>query len=168
MKPALLRLLIFTLLLPLHSAGQPNSLENPFKNTGIGTSLISSRVMPADQAFDFSAFIEAPNTVVLLWEIADGYYLYRKSIALKDAEGELIAITDYPEGETVTDEFFGESEVYLSRLLLHLPQKKLSGTSPFSIYYQGCAKDRYCYLCTVQASPTPLKTPLKIQVSAPP
>lgn len=155
MQPALIRLLIFTLLLPLHSAGQPDSLENPFKNTGIGTSLISSRVMPADQAFDFSAFIEAPNTLVLLWEIADGYYLYRKSIALKDAEGELIAITDYPGGETITDEFFGESEVYFSRLLLHLPQKKLSGTSPFNVYYQGCAKDRYCY--PVQSKE--LKTP---------
>jgi len=155
MKPALLRLLIITLLLPLHSAGQPDPLENPFKNTGIGTSLINSRVMPADQAFVFSAFIEAPNTVVLLWEIADGYYLYRKSIALKDAEGELIAITDYPEGVTVTDEFFGESEVYFSRLLLHLPQKKLSGTSPLSVYYQGCAKDRYCYPVQIKELKTP-------------
>ena len=48
-------------------------------NSGLATSAIQS-VLPADSAFALSAYIEAPNTLVLLWNIEDGYYLYRKSL----------------------------------------------------------------------------------------
>ena len=145
MKPV--HVLYFFLLsfLPFSATAQNNDLGNPFGNPGVGTALIRSSVMPADEAFALSTFIEAPDTVVLLWEIEEGYYLYKKSIQIEDAEGRLIAIENFPESESVTDEFFGESDVYFSRLMIRLPQSAMTGMAPYTVYYQGCAKDRYCY-----------------------
>ena len=146
MKPAyLLYFFLLPILLPLSATAQNNGQGNPFGNPGVGTALIRSSVMPADEAFVLSTFIEAPDTVVLLWEIEEGYYLYKKSIQIEDSEDRGIPIEDFPESESVTDEFFGESDVYFSRLLIRLPQSVMTGMAPYTVYYQGCAKDRYCY-----------------------
>ena len=110
--------------------------------------LIRSSVLPVEEAFAMNAFVEAPDTIVLLWEIREGYYLYQKSLKLENPEGRAVAIDALPEGDMIMDEFFGDVTVYYDRLLLRMPFAALSGTgnlAAFTVYFQGCAQDKYCY-----------------------
>lgn len=107
-----------------------------------------NQVLPVDTAFALQTFIESESGVLLQWTIAPGYYLYRKSLALSDAQGNSIAL-ELPAGETLTDEYFGEVEVYRDELLLSAP---LTGTSSaterqvnLTLEYQGCAENLFCY-----------------------
>ena len=117
-------------------------------NSGNRLPLVNSSVLPADEAFAFTALIEAPGTVVLLWDIREGYYLYRKSIAVMAADNRDIDIGELPAGEMLEDEFFGEVDVYFERILHRFPLTALEAqdhTYAFVIHYQGCAEDQYCY-----------------------
>ena len=65
--------------------------------------------LQVDEAFRFD-FVQNGDQVTLSWEIAEGYYLYKKQfkIVVKQAElGEPV----YPVAEQVEDEFFGLSDV---------------------------------------------------------
>lgn len=120
----------------------------PQLTTGTRLPIVRSSVLPADEAFALSTFIEAPDTMVLLWELTEGYYLYRKSIAVLDDSGETVAIGELPAGETISDEFFGESAVYFDRLLVRFPLAALGmkdNAVRFTVQYQGCAEEKYCY-----------------------
>lgn len=95
--------------------------------------------LPADQAFQLSA-TEHDGQVQLRWEIAPGYYLYRKRLSVESPEGEVPL--DLPEGDTITDEYFGESEVYYNVLdVAAMPGKAES----LALTWQGCAENGLCY-----------------------
>ena len=141
MKTTLLSLLIF-------SSCALQAQDNPFSNPGAGTALIRSSILPAEEAFTLNSFIEAPGTVVLLWEIEEGYYLYQKSLSVTDQNDALIELGDLPVAATISDEFFGESKVYFERLLQRLPMDIFSQQNKilsFILSYQGCAEGRFCY-----------------------
>ena len=105
--------------------------------------------MPADEAFAFNAVVEADGDIVLTWEMPPSYYLYRKSLKLEHAGADLLPALELPEATVVTDEFFGESAVYFSRLLARLPGTALEAESGATIEleltWQGCLQDTYCY-----------------------
>lgn len=103
--------------------------------------------LPAAQAFALSALVELPDRVLLLWDIEEGYYLYRKSLALTPLSGgERIGAPELPTGKQVVDEFFGEVEIYRDQLRISLPLAAGPAAElELSIQYQGCAEDRYCY-----------------------
>lgn len=116
-------------------------------DTGKRLPLVRSSVLPAEEAFALSTFIEAPDTVVLLWEIQEDYYLYRKSITANSTD-DVVDMGELPEGTTITDEFFGEVNVYFDRVFIRFPLSSLAmdhNTASFTLHYQGCAKDKYCY-----------------------
>lgn len=143
MKTVLNIFLVFLALSPLTSYSQNNPFANP-----PGAALIRSSVLPHEEAFSQRTFIFAPDSVVLLWDIEEGYYLYRKSLAITDNNGSSIALGEFPESISITDEFFGESQVYFDRLELRLPLSAFrtsDNTLAFTLQYQGCAQDRYCY-----------------------
>lgn len=108
-----------------------------------------SSTLPADSAFALNAFIELPNTIVLMWDIQDGYYLYRKSLDFTEINSTLTQAPLIPESVQITDEFFGEVEVYYERLLLRVPfqhsEIESSQVIELRISYQGCAEAGYCY-----------------------
>jgi thioredoxin:protein disulfide reductase len=114
-----------------------------------------SGVLPVDEAFALSAFVEADRGIVLVWEIRPGYYLYRKSLMVDSAGSDLLPALVLPEAETLTDEFFGEVEVYRTRLLARIPFVALPQRNgqrlELLLGYQGCAEDIYCYPPTLQA-----------------
>ena len=110
--------------------------------------IIISSVLPVDDAFAMNVFIEAPGTVVLLWEIKEDFYLYRKSITVSDYHGSEVDIGELPEGTVHSDEFFGEVNIYTDRLMHRFPLSSLASEnnkSVFTVHYQGCAEDVYCY-----------------------
>ena len=126
----------------LNNAG---GLLNNNSPASLATSAIQS-VLPADSAFALSAYIEAPNTLVLRWEIEDGYYLYRKSLGFMEA-GNNLGIPVIPVGIQTEDDFFGAVEVYYEQLLIRIPFDPDSAGNKLSLQlnYQGCAEDNYCY-----------------------
>ncbi|SHE78398.1 thiol:disulfide interchange protein DsbD [Modicisalibacter ilicicola DSM 19980] len=96
--------------------------------------------LPVDKAFKLHAE-KQEGEVVLRWEIAPGYYLYRKRLGI---EGEPSAIAPFSlrEGEVITDEYFGESEVYYDELEVRVAPRQ---AERLALTWQGCAEDGLCY-----------------------
>ncbi len=115
-------------------------------NSELTTSAIQS-VLPADSAFVLSAYIETPNTLILLWDIEDGYYLYRKSLNFIETNNSGLGNPVIPIGIQIEDDFFGEVEVYFQRLLIRIPfdSEIIGNNISLQFNYQGCAEANYCY-----------------------
>ena len=99
--------------------------------------------LPVDQAFQFD-FQQQGNQVTLSWQIAEGYYLYKKQFktVVKQAEiGEPV----FPKSEQIEDEFFGLSEVFFERVDVRWPIVQSVPDGVLKIRYQGCAEAGLCY-----------------------
>ncbi|MGK0547802.1 protein-disulfide reductase DsbD [Halomonas cupida] len=105
-----------------------------------GTFSSSQSFLPADEAFQPSA-ITQDGQLHLRWEIADGYYLYRKRLEIETPEGTQLPVT-LPDGESITDEYFGESEVYHDVLNATVTPGE---AQYLSLSWQGCAEEGLCY-----------------------
>lgn len=105
--------------------------------------------LPVDEAFRFNAFPDGTDRVKLIWQIADGYYLYRARVKVattsKDAQ---LGALEMPTGETKQDEFFGKQEIYHHELVAGVPVARASAAAfalPLEVTYQGCASAGLCY-----------------------
>ena len=103
-----------------------------------------------DEAFRVIAEVDGGNALTARWQIADGYYLYRKRMSFGVAEesGVVLGEPVLPEGKLKNDEYFGEMEVYYYDVAAQLPvvqradgEQRLS----FDVTYQGCADAGLCY-----------------------
>ncbi len=126
--------------------------------------LAEDQFLPVEQAYRLDTAL-LDDTLVLRWEIADGYYLYRHQFGFRaDPGGELAATL--PNGEHKVDEYFGEVEVYYGEV-----EAALGGlpAQPFTLAVtsQGCADAGLCYpphtqhfrIDTDAGVATPLVTP---------
>jgi len=107
-----------------------------------------SDFLPADQAFVFSTSSPGADRIVLRWDIADDYYLYRDKVKITTpASGVQFGAPRFPPGETKHDEYFGEQVVYHDDMQLDLPVIAAAGTTevPLEVTYQGCADAGLCY-----------------------
>ncbi|MBC2884503.1 protein-disulfide reductase DsbD [Ochrobactrum sp. CM-21-5] len=96
--------------------------------------------LPVDQAFRLSATKDADGTLVLNWQIANGYYLYRDHIQAKDRQGKTLDVDTQP-GVSKDDPNFGRLEVYYA----HASASVKAGSDPIELTYQGCQEDGICY-----------------------
>lgn len=94
--------------------------------------------LPADQAFVFS-HEHSGGKLTLEWQIAEGYYLYKKEISV---QGEGIGKPELPAGEQYHDEFFGDVEIFRRQLQLTLPIA--ANSQRLEVRYQGCTEG-FCY-----------------------
>jgi thiol:disulfide interchange protein DsbD len=104
--------------------------------------------LPVDQAFVFTAMADGADRVLLDWQIAPGYYLYRHRTSAKTATpGFALGEITMPEGKKKNDEFFGDVEVYYGILTATVPVTRPGSASSFEIQvtYQGCADAGLCY-----------------------
>jgi len=104
--------------------------------------------LPVDQAFILNAVPDGGDQVLLDWQVAPGYYLYRHRVSVKTATpGFTLGEIAMPDGKKKTDEFFGDVEVYYDVLTATLPVTRPEGTSTFelAVSYQGCADAGLCY-----------------------
>ncbi|MDP0026859.1 protein-disulfide reductase DsbD [Glaesserella parasuis] len=106
-------------------------------------SLFSSqpKFLPGDQAFAFSSQQQA-DQLQLAWQIADGYYLYKKEIAISSNNAKL-GEPQFPTAERYQDEFFGEVEIYRNQLTIPVALEA-NATGQVLVRYQGCTKG-FCY-----------------------
>ncbi|WP_018181859.1 protein-disulfide reductase DsbD [Kaistia granuli] len=98
----------------------------------------------ADAIFNLAASRDAGGDLRLAWTIADGNYLYRDKIGVRDAGGAtLVAVT--PAGEMKDDPNFGPTEVYYGKAEARIAAADL-GTGPsLTVTFQGCAEAGICY-----------------------
>jgi thiol:disulfide interchange protein DsbD len=98
-------------------------------------------------AFVLTADARSVNDIVLNWRIHDGYYLYKERIKVAPAnDTKAIGAIVLPKGESHSDEFFGEQEVYRGSLdaSFSVPPSDAK-TVDVNVTYQGCADAGLCY-----------------------
>jgi thiol:disulfide interchange protein DsbD len=102
-----------------------------------------------DQAFRISGQAVDPETVLVSWNIADGYYMYRSKLRFRsDTAGIRADRPRMPDAEIRHDDFFGEVEVYRGRVDVRVPLDRRAGagdTLELETTSQGCADAGFCY-----------------------
>lgn len=105
--------------------------------------------LPPDQAFVFSHEFGAAGRLLLNWEIAPGYYLYRDKLAFEAlSPGIRLGPATLPAGEAKQDPEFGPVEIYRERSQIAVPIETAGSQArraSLRVTYQGCAEDGICY-----------------------
>jgi len=119
---------------------------------GLGFGGFDDDILPVNEAFKLGSIVEDGNTLKLIWDIADGIYMYADKIRLS-VEGDA-QLGDYklpdpeikrgltPEGEE------GDIAVYHGRLSVDVPllrSAKEATSITLHAGYQGCAEQGICY-----------------------
>lgn len=119
--------------------------------------------LPPEQAFRYTTESDG-QSVRVLWDVAPGYYLYRKRMGVASPlSSTQVGEPVYPKGETHTDEYFGEQEVFRGKFTVTAPITFHSGrpaSLPLELKLQGCADAGLCY------PPTTLKTTVALPTAA--
>ena len=109
----------------------------------------SQDLLPPEQAFRISANGEAADKIQVKWRIADGYYLYQSKIKFNtDASEITLMAPDFPKGQQVNDEFFGEIEIYRDEVIVDIPvikDENIPDIIKLEARSQGCADIGVCY-----------------------
>ena len=122
----------FFLLFALLISGLAQAGNNPFET--------KPEFLPVDQAFVLTSERLESGETQLFWQISDGYYLYQKRLKFDGLKAEQQPVL--PEGESHSDEFFGEQPVYRQGLEVKVPA---SASGQIKVSYQGCADAGLCY-----------------------
>ena len=110
-------------------------------------------LLPADEAYPFSARMLDAGTVEAGWQVAEGYYLYGNKIRFSsDTPGVRLGKPRLPKGKLKHDEFFGEMEVHRGRVMARIPVIRDREVAEFTLVArsQGCADIGVCYPPHVQ------------------
>ncbi len=113
---------------------------------GASASLFSSQpddeFLPAEDVFVLDPLVTQAEQTSLTGTVAPGYYVYRHSLSLADANGAAVALA-LPAGQAKHDEFFGDTEIYSGQVPpLHFPA---DAQGPLTLHWQGCAEAGICY-----------------------
>ena len=85
-------------------------------------------LLPPEQAFKVTATANTADKILLSWDIADGYYLYKDKIRV---ESKTVAVLldepVLPAGKIKHDQYYGDMETYRDRLEIPIPLKNPSG-----------------------------------------
>lgn len=101
--------------------------------------------LPPEQAFNVQLQRNNESMVVKV-QVAEGYYLYRSSISVKDGSSKNIEI-NLPQPTVIYDKVFSKNlEVYPASFSFNfrVPPSK-DNASYIDLTYQGCAKEGLCY-----------------------
>lgn len=105
-------------------------------------------LLRAEEAFIPSVELENANTIRVDWQIANGYYLYRRQFDFKVLEpaNATLGIPQFAAGETKDDKAFGLVEVYYQHTAALVPiEKAPAGPLKIEVRHQGCADIGLCY-----------------------
>jgi thiol:disulfide interchange protein DsbD len=105
--------------------------------------------LEVDDAFRFD-FSQNGDQLILSFDIAEGYYLYKKQFktVTKNAE---IGEPTYPASIKIDDEFFDEpQDVFYERVDIQYPIEYSVTDGVVKLQYQGCAEAGLCYPPTVK------------------
>lgn len=140
---------LFSLLLSLSFISQAQSTN------ALAALQQGSQFLPVEQAFVMD-FRQQENKLQVSFTIADGYYLYKDKFKFAGVDT-AFSHPQYPKGVMITDEYFGESEVYFHQVVLDIPLSQIGKEALLKLRYQGCAEAGLCY--PVQTLEIPLIAP---------
>jgi thiol:disulfide interchange protein DsbD len=102
-------------------------------------------LLPADKAFAFKASV-VNDEIVLDWNIAKGYYLYKEKIKISSDYSTQLGVAKFPPAKIKNDEFFGRVGVYRKSVEVKIPILEGDADSLLiNVVFQGCADLGVCY-----------------------
>ena len=118
---------------------------NLYSNSNKSDFLIQqNNVLPANKAFNIETTI-IDDSILISWDIKEGYYLYSKSIKIEN-NYEVLNFEVLKSKESIhNDEFFGESKIFRDEILIKLNKTTGLDLNNILIKYQGCADAGICY-----------------------
>ncbi|NDY95931.1 protein-disulfide reductase DsbD [Wenzhouxiangella limi] len=122
----------------------------------------SNEALPAEEAFSVDAIASGPGSLLVRTRALPGYYLYREQFAFRlDGDDAEVVRADLPPGTSITDESFGETEVYYGEIEIPVHLGRPAGaarTVELIVDYQGCLEGSICY--------PPMQTRLPVDLPA--
>ncbi|MDT8398913.1 MAG: protein-disulfide reductase DsbD N-terminal domain-containing protein [Pseudomonadales bacterium] len=133
--------------LPLQPAPAPIPLSPPVTADSPFASQHLTAPLPVDEAFALTVIVELPETIIVQWQIREGYYLYRKSLDFSESGSSgLIGRPVIPGGVAIADAFFGDVDVYYGATTVKIPiEDRDAKKIELLVTYQGCAEIGFCY-----------------------
>lgn len=117
--------------------------------TGAAWSMDPKDLLPPEKAFALTTKVESASELLLSWDIAPGYYLYRNKFKfVPKTPGLELGPARFPEGEKKHDEFFGEMVIYRNHIAIPVPivhEQSSLQTAALEITVQGCADAGVCF-----------------------
>ena len=118
-------------------------------------------VLPPEEVFRYSAHADAER-IYIDFDVLDAYYLYRARFGFDSGtDGVALGAARFPRGETHSDEYFGDQEIYRGKFVVSIPYRRTTPVTSFDLKLelQGCAP-AFCYLpqdwtATVALPPAP-------------
>ena len=106
-------------------------------------------LLSVEQAFAISTSGVDAGNILISWDIAEGYYMYRGRISFSsETEGVTLGEAQLPKGEEHEDEFFGQVETYRNRVTASIPFSRTDAkvtAITVQARSQGCADLGVCY-----------------------
>ena len=99
--------------------------------------------LKVEQAFGFD-FEQKDGQLIVKWDIAEGYYLYKKQFKTVTKNVSL-GEPAYPAHEQIEDEFFGLSDVFFDDFQMVFPIIEAKQDGSVKLRFQGCATAGLCY-----------------------
>lgn len=164
-------LLLGSLCSPILAQNTPLSSTAPNTQSTLEDLLSGSQqdsaeaLLTPEEAFIVTVDINEDQDLIARWEIADGYYLYRKRFRFAVKEpGVDLGDPQYPPGGWQEDEFFGNVETYRDRVEITIPVRWQDGsgrpqTLELETLSQGCADVGVCYPPRKESIPVILPGP---------
>lgn len=111
----------------------------------IPNAFASDELLEVDQAF----VLETPKTdnqaLIVEWNIADDYKLYKDKMSVA-ATNITLGAPQYSKFKTVDDALFGKSDVFVNSARITIPYTGNANSTEVTVKYQGCAdKIGVCY-----------------------
>lgn len=122
----------------------------------------ADELLPPEQVFRYAPTADA-GQIYLDFDVLDGHYLYRTRFGFDSGTtGVEIGATRFPRGETHSDEFFGDQEIFRHKFRIAIPYRRTAPVESFDlkVELQGCADRGLCYLpqewtATIALPPVP-------------
>jgi thioredoxin:protein disulfide reductase len=109
--------------------------------------VIAQDVLRPERAYPYQVTADVDRLKVR-FDIVDGYYLYQAKFGFETSTpGVALRPADFPPGETHSDEFFGEQEIYRGAFEIEVPYTRRSAATKLELAMslQGCADIGLCY-----------------------
>lgn len=128
----------------------------------------SLKPLPVDQAFSLSAEARDNQTLLAIWNIAPGYYLYRDRIHFTPVNPHQDSLAQPIFPQTTHTKYYpemGKLAVYEGLLTIPIPVIQSHDSSlALKIHYQGCSASGFCYPPTTRIVQLDLNGPYGIAV----
>jgi len=126
----------------------------------VGWASAAIKPLPVNAAFELTPYLDQNHQLVLQWDIAPGYYLYREQVYIEPNKNQVeLGALHFPEGVERRDDLHGLYQAYFDKLVVYVPLLgSLNQILDVNIHYQGCSSQGFCY--------PPVKKTLKVNLAS--